>query len=156
MQFFSGSCTYSSISDLVTVYATDANLLNMKPGTAQQLFFFVSLSFIIFAFPASIISKKITRKKTILIGLVICIVSLFIGSFVRSPSQSTLLIVILVTFGIGWAFININSIAMLWDMARTPKQIGTYTGIYYFGSFLADVIGPMTVGYIMQYVTGLV
>ena len=41
-------------------------------------------------------------------------------------------------------------------MARTPKQIGTYTGIYYFGSFLADVIGPMTVGYIMQYVTGLV
>ena len=77
--------TYSSISYLVTVYATDANLLNMKPGTAQQLFFFVSLSFIIFAFPASIISKKITRKKTILIGLVICIVSLFIGSFVRSP-----------------------------------------------------------------------
>ena len=44
---------------------------------------------------------------------------------------------------------------MMWDMATTPKQIGTYTGLYYFASFLAAVLGPITLGYIMEYVTGL-
>ena len=33
---------------------------------------------------------------------------------------------------------------MLWDMARdTGNRLGPTRGIYYFGLFLADVIGPI-------------
>jgi MFS family permease len=148
--------TYYAFTDLFSLYATDPSILNMSRGTAQELFFLVSVSFIIFALPASILSKKITRKKTIVIGLLISIVTMFVATFIRSRSDTWLLFVVLITFGMGWAFINVNSIAMMWDMARTPKQIGTYTGIYYFGSFLAAILGPMTVGYVMQYITGLI
>jgi MFS family permease len=146
--------SYYALTDLVALFAV--NILKMTKGTAQELIFFVSVSFIIFALPASFLARKITRKKTIIIGLILCVGSLFSGIYFNFSSTGTVLIyVILIVFGMGWAFINVNSIAMLWDMASTPKQIGTYTGIYYFGSFLAAILGPITVGYVMQYITGI-
>ena len=48
--------------------------------------------------------------------------------------------------GIGWGFININSIVIVWEMAPTSKKIGTYTGVYYFFSFMAAILGPFMVG----------
>jgi Na+/melibiose symporter-like transporter len=145
--------THQAIESLLSLYAV--NIIGTTAGQAQQLLFIVSVSFILFAFVSSFLAKKITRKNTILIGLGICIVSLIIAIFIKGSSQIWILYVILVTYGAGWAFININSIAMMWDMATTPKQIGTYTGLYYFASFLAAVLGPITLGYVMQYIAGL-
>ncbi len=51
-----------------------------------------------------------------------------------------------VFFGLGYAFVNINTIVIIWQMAPTEKKIGTYTGVYYFFSFLAAIIGPGIVG----------
>jgi len=145
--------THQAIESLLSLYAT--KIIGILPGEAQQLLIYVSISFIIFAFVSSFLSKKLTRRITILIGLGICILSLLTAIFIKGPDQLWLLIVILITYGAGWAFINVNSIAMMWDMATTKKQIGTYTGLYYFASFLAAVLGPITLGYVMEYVTGL-
>lgn len=145
--------THQAIESLVSLYATE--IVGLSAGDAQILMTFVSVSFILFAIPSAILAKKITRRKTIIIGLILCITALFIGWTVQSSADYPILVTVLIVYGVGWAFINVNSIAMLWDMATTPKQIGTYTGLYYFGSFLAAVIGPLTLGYIMEYISGL-
>jgi Na+/melibiose symporter-like transporter len=150
---FAWFIAYQAVNSLMSLYAT--KLLGLSRGSAQQLMFIVSVVFLLFAIPSSMIAQKITRRKTILIGLILCSIALFVGTIVQNASFVPVLYVVLVIFGLGWACININSIAMLWDMAATPKQVGTYTGIYYFGSFLAAVVGPMTLGFTMQYISGL-
>jgi maltose/moltooligosaccharide transporter len=57
--------------------------------------------------------------------------------------------VILMAAGIGWAFININSLPMVVDMT-VDARIGTYTGLYYFASTLAAIAGPNVFGWIVQ------
>ena len=71
------------------------------------------------------------------------IVSLVIGYLLR---LQTVTIIILICFGIGWAFVNINSIVIVWELAPSIRKIGTYTGLYYFFSVLAAIIGPPLIG----------
>jgi len=52
----------------------------------------------------------------------------------------------LALLGIGWAMINTNSIVIVWELAPSEKKIGTYTGLYYFFSYFAAILGPMVVG----------
>ena len=51
-----------------------------------------------------------------------------------------------ILFGIGWALVNVNSIVIIWELAPNLKKIGTYTGLYYFFSVLAAILGPMLIG----------
>ncbi len=51
--------------------------------------------------------------------------------------------------GIGWALININSLPMVVDMTD-DDHIGTYTGLYYFASQAAAILGPVAFGGIIQ------
>jgi len=117
--------------------------LGLSSGMAGFMGNFVALSFIVFAFPAGIIATKIGRRKTIKIGLVIIGVALVMSFFIQ---EFIFVAIMLVCFGIGWALVNVNSIVIVWQMAPTEKKIGTYTGMYYFFSFLASIIGPGIVG----------
>ena len=54
--------------------------------------------------------------------------------------------ILLVIIGIGWSFVNVNSIVIIWELAPTNEKIGTYIGIYYFFSFLAAITGPLILG----------
>ncbi len=51
-----------------------------------------------------------------------------------------------VFLGIFWAFININSIVVVWALAPEGKT-GAYTGIYYFFSQLAAILSPIFMGF---------
>ena len=104
---------------------------------------FVALPFILMAFPAGILGSRLGRRSTIKIGLILFIIACFIIFFVPNP---TVIIICFIIAGVGWAFININSIVIVWEMAPTAKKIGTYTGVYYFFSFLAAILGPFIVG----------
>ncbi len=115
----------------------------MDRGPAGFMLNYVAIPFVLFAFPAGIIATKIGRRLTIKIGLVLFIVALFIGFLIPTITVITIAFVIA---GIGWALVNINSIVIVWEMARTEKKIGTYTGVYYFFSFMAAIIGPYLVG----------
>jgi cyanate permease len=57
--------------------------------------------------------------------------------------------VLLMFAGVGWAFININSLPMVVDMT-VDARIGTYTGLYYFASTLAAIIRPNVFGWIVK------
>ena len=136
---------YQGMEALFSIYAASGpnGVLGLSSGMAGFLFNFVAIPFIIAAFPLSLLASKIGRRLCIKIGLVIMIIALFIGFFVPTL---TVTIIALVCFGIGWAFVNVNSIVIVWELAPSLKKIGTYTGLYYFFSVLAAILGPGLLG----------
>jgi MFS family permease len=100
-----------------------------------------ALVFVIFAIPGGLLAVKFGRRRTIMVGLVGMIITLVIVSVMRD------FITVLVSLGLAgffWAFVNVNSIVMLWEISR--KKQGAYTGIYYVSSQFAAAIGPIVFG----------
>ena len=55
--------------------------------------------------------------------------------------NATTFAVILILAGFMWAMINVNSLPLVYDHGD-EKRIGAFTGLYYFSSQLAAVLGP--------------
>ncbi|MHA2391114.1 MAG: MFS transporter [Promethearchaeota archaeon] len=136
---------YQGIVALVSIYGV--NVLGYPEGLAGFLPFFVTIPLLITIYPLSILATKIGRRKAIKIGIIIWIVMLIIGFVMGLVGASLFIMAIPLAFlGVGWALINVNSIVIVWELAPTERKIGTYTGLYYFFSFLAAILGPMIVG----------
>ena len=158
---------FNAIETWFSLYATNANLVNItNPADASMLLGIYSLTFIIFAIPAGLIAKKIGRKKTMiigLIGLIVIMIPLVIFSLVPIPSLRVLVNflpfkwtweiiidgILLFFGGMFWAFVNINSIVVVWELAGTAR-LGTYTGLYYFFSALSAIASPVIAGAIFD------
>ncbi len=137
---------FQGLAALLTLYGT--NVLLQSDTLSGFLPFFVALPIIIFAYPFAIIAGKIGRRNAIKIGLVImitCLIIIFFVGFMRAAGLIPV-IILLVFAGIGWSFVNVNSIVIIWELAPSNEKIGTYTGIYYFFSFLAAITGPYILG----------
>ncbi|MGV9174180.1 MAG: MFS transporter, partial [Promethearchaeia archaeon] len=155
LAIFSWFVGYQGIQSLFTIYATSPETLELSSGFAGFMLNFVALPFIIFAVPSGIIATKIGRRITIKIGLIIMFSSLIIGSLtVLTTPNLIVLIIVLILAGIGWAMVNVNSIVIVWELAPTIEKMGTYTGVYYFFSVLAAIVGPGIVGAITD-LTGI-
>jgi MFS family permease len=120
----------------------------VKENEASNAMTYFGLMFILISIPAGLLSKKIGRKTTIMIGIVGLIVILGISLFLRNIH---LLTAVLSAGGIFWAFININSITMVWEIA-TNERLGTYTGLYYFFSQAAAVTAPPLFGVFFDFI----
>ncbi|MBY8987530.1 MAG: MFS transporter [Candidatus Lokiarchaeota archaeon] len=137
LAIFFAMSAYYGLMGLFTVYAQ--NTLSMTRGEAGGLKLFAGLTFLIAAFPLSVLAEKFGRKLFIKIGLVIFIIGALIGFSI--PTR-TVTIIALILLGIGYACIIVNTIVIVWAMAPSEKKIGTYTGVYYAFSFLAAIIAP--------------
>jgi MFS family permease len=121
----------------------------------------LSLFFVLFALPSGYLGSRIGRRITILIGIVIMALCMILMYFTPVATLTKVLTtlpilgevpvigLILMIAGIGWAFININSLPMVVDMT-TVAYLGTYTGLYYLFSTLAAIAGPIINGWIIQ------
>jgi len=119
--------------------------LGISPGTASIYAGSITVSFIIFAIPAGYLGTKYGRRSIILIGLTGLVVILLAGYFVIQGVVTFILVLVLA--GIFWACVNVNSLPLVYDYGD-EKRIGAYTGLYYFSSQLAAVLGP-TLGGVM-------
>jgi maltose/moltooligosaccharide transporter len=121
--------------------------LGMRPGTASIYAGLVTISFIIFSIPAGFLGTRFGRGPIIRIGLVGLIALLLFGYFFV---QGTLVfaIVLIVTGGF-WALVNVNSLPLVYDHGD-ERRIGAFTGLYYFSSQLAAVLGPTLGGLLVQ------
>ncbi len=121
--------------------------LGMRPGTAAIYSGLVTISFIIFAIPAGFMGTRFGRGPIIRIGLIGLIALLLFGYFFI---QSTIVfaIVLIVTGGF-WALVNVNSLPLVYDHGD-ERRIGAYTGLYYFSSQLAAVLGPTLGGVLVS------
>ncbi len=135
---------FNSIETWFTTYGVD--VLGVKASAASRMLTTVPLLFVIFALPAGFIGTSFGRKKTILVGIVLFSVDLVIIAFTKA---GIMLYILFAFAGIAWALINVNSITIVWELA-SAKKIGTYTGLYYFFSSLAQIIAPPLAGLIMD------
>ena len=123
------------------------NMLGVEVGAGAQMLTAFAATLIIFAIPSGLLATRIGRKPTILIGLGGMVLGTLAAYLVRSP---TVLLAVLAVMGAFWAFVNINSLPMVYDLAG-QRSIGAYTGLYYFASSLAAITGPILAGRLIDW-----
>ncbi len=117
----------------------------------------LTIASLISFFPASIVSDKIGRKWTIIIGLALLVIALvglifvpradatFVKDGITYNKAHILLFPCFIVAGIGWAFVNCCSYPMVVELSN-KKNIGKYTGIYYAASMAAQSLTPVVAG----------
>ncbi len=140
-------CGYNAVEAFFTTYATE--VLGMDPGSAASILTYFSLTLVAFAIPSGIIASKVGRRKVILTGLA-GLIGVFTPMLFIDNKQ--LIALLLLLGGIFWACININSLPMVVELAKS-NRIGSFTGYYYFFSFSAAIASPILFG-LLRDITG--
>ncbi len=159
---------YSAVETFFTLYAQEH--LGIDAGDGATLLSVFPLFFVLFAIPSGFIATRIGRRVAISFGLIV--VSIILALFYILPASTllspisplplvgiplseggprmlTMAGVMLIFGGIGWAFVNINSLPMVVELT-TPARIGTFTGLYYLFSTLSAIVGPNINGFAIQ------
>lgn len=100
--------------------------------------------------PIGIVSGKLGRKRTILVGIGLVTFSYFCGCLFQEFSG--LINLVFAVTGIGWAAINVNSYPMVVEMSKNT-DVGKYTGLYYTFSMAAQVVTPILSGFFLEHVS---
>lgn len=140
---------YNGIETFFTKYGQ--SYLGIQPSQATTTLAFISISFLVFAIPAGIIGTKIGKKNTIRMGVALAVLLTLAISFLK-PEQSNMLLLMRILFlgvGFAWASININSYPLVADMSPLGL-LGTYTGVYYLFSSIANIISPVLLGFLID------
>jgi len=121
--------------------------LGIEPGTASIYAASISVSVMLFALPAGLLGTRFGRRTIIRAGLTGLVLFLIAGYFIIQGAAT--FVVLLVVFGFFWALINVNSLPLVYDFGD-ERHIGVYTGLYYFASQSAAVIGPTLGGIVVD------
>ncbi len=113
--------------------------LGMTPGNASFAAGSVTISFILFAIPAGVLGTRLGRRRAILLGLTGLVAVLLLGFFIIQ--EPITFVIVLVLAGFFWATVNVNSLPLVYDYGD-ERRIGAYTGLYYFASQSAAILGP--------------
>lgn len=159
---------YSAVETFFTLYAQEH--LGIEAGDGATLLSVFPLFFVLFAIPSGFIAARIGRRVAISFGLIV--VAIVLALFYILPANTllvpisplplvgiplteggarmlTLAGVMLIFGGIGWAFVNINSLPMVVELT-TAARLGTFTGLYYLFSTLSAIVGPNVNGWAIQ------
>jgi maltose/moltooligosaccharide transporter len=98
--------------------------------------------------PIGLLSMAIGRKKTILIGMILLIISLG-NVFFLKENQPWLTAIIIAGAGTGWIMISINTYVMVVELSK-GYDVGRYTGYYYAASMTAQIFTPVFSGILMD------
>ncbi len=135
---------YNAITTAFSRYAT--KVWGMQGGGFANALMVATGAAILSYIPIGIISSKIGRKKTIIIGIIMMSISYFFGFLFKE--YSPLINVVFAFTGIGWAAISVNSYPMVVEMSRSA-DVGKYTGFYYTASMAAQVFTPIASGFLL-------
>ncbi len=144
---FSWFVGWNATEAFFTLYAR--NILGIEVGTGTQMLTAFAAMLIVFAIPSGLIATRVGRKPTIITGLAGMTAGVIAAMLIRSP---TVLLAVLAIMGGFWALVNINSLPMVYDLAKSGS-IGAYTGLYYFASSLAAITGPIVGGWLIDRTT---
>ena len=97
--------------------------------------------------PLGLLSSRVGRKATVLIGVAVMTACYAIAIFV--DKQTPLMYAIFGIVGIGWAAVNVNSYPMVVEMS-TGSNVGKYTGFYYTFSMAAQITTPLLSGFLID------
>lgn len=143
---------YNAISSNLSVYTTKT--LNLSAGVAF-IISGVSMGISAIAFiPVGALAAKIGRRKSIMLGFALAVVSFFlIFFFVHAGEKAIVPAVLFALFyliaGFGLIIANVNTFPMVTELS-TAETVGQYTGYYYTATMSAQAITPFIAGLIMD------
>lgn len=143
---------YNAVSSNLSVYTTKA--LNLSAGIAS-IISGVSMGISAIAFiPVGYMAAKIGRRKSIMIGFGLAVVSFILIFAVLKPGdEATVKMVLFMVFyliaGFGLIIANVNTFPMVTELS-TAETVGQYTGYYYMATMSAQAITPAIGGAIMD------
>ena len=143
---------YNGVSTWFSVYASAS--WNMSLGQANLCLTIATAGAIVSYIPAGSGASRIGRRKTIRLGSLM-LTAAFASGFAYtlvSDQFSVLLYGLFTLVGIGWAFINVNSLPMVLEMCK-GSEVGKFTGLYYTFSMSAQIATPIVAGWLLENVS---
>ena len=140
---------YNGVSTWFSVYASAS--WNMSLGQANTCLTIATAGAIVTYIPSGTVASKFGRKKTIRLGTLL-LTAAFASAFVytlMSDAFSPILYGLFTLVGIGWAFINVNSLPMVLEMCK-GSEVGKFTGLYYTFSMSAQIATPIVAGWLLE------
>ena len=140
---------YNGVSTWFSVYASAS--WNMSLGQANTCLTIATAGAIVTYIPSGTVASKFGRRKTIRLGtllLTAAFASAFLYTLV-SDQFSPILYGLFTLVGIGWAFINVNSLPMVLEMCK-GSEVGKFTGLYYTFSMSAQIATPIVAGWLLE------
>ena len=143
---------YNAVSSNLSIYTTKT--LGLDAGIAS-IISGVSMGFSAIAFiPVGYMAAKLGRRKTIMIGLALAVVSFLLIFIVVRPNSNemvpaALFALFYLVSGFGLIIINVNTLPMVVELS-TDSTVGQYTGYYYVATMSAQAVTPMFAGMVMD------
>ncbi len=172
LRFFIAICfwnlSYATVEAFYNLYAI--NHLGISAANGTRLLAESSFIVLLFSLPAGYIGSWLGRRRTVITGMVIAIISFLVGFFlppvtllepltnlpvlgvVLVPGAPAALVpagALIMFNSIGWAFIVINTLPMMMDMGH-PARLGAFTGLYYMFAQVSAIISPNINGWIIS------
>ena len=143
---------YNAVSSNLSIYTTKS--LNLSAGVAS-IISGVSMGISAIALiPVGYMAAKIGRRKSIMIGFAMAVVSFVLICFAVRPSDNAAIPAVLFALfyliaGFGLIIANVNTFPMVTELS-TAETVGQYTGYYYVATMSAQAITPAIGGAIMD------
>ncbi|MBQ8619627.1 MAG: MFS transporter [Clostridia bacterium] len=139
---------YNGVTTAFSRYAI--TVWKMEGGGFASCLMVATVAAILSYIPIGALASRIGRKKTILFGLTLMLISFSAVFFY--PTYNVTANFFFMLIGCGWAAVGVNSLPMVVEMSR-GSEIGKYTGLYYTFSMTAQIITPILSGLLLQYVS---
>ena len=136
---------YNAVTTAFSRYAT--HVWGLENGGYANCLMMATVAAIISYIPIGMISGKIGRKKTILLG--ITLITICYAAAGLFSSYHPVMVVFFAIIGFAWAAINVNSLPMVVEISAAG-DVGKYTGFYYTFSMAAQVITPILSGFLLE------
>ena len=143
---------YNGVSTWFSVYASAS--WNMSLGQANLCLTIATAGAIVTYIPSGSVASKLGRRRTIRFGSLL-LTAAFASAFgytLISDQFSPILYALFTLVGIGWAFINVNSLPMVLEMCK-GSEVGKFTGLYYTFSMSAQIATPIVAGWLLENVS---
>ena len=139
---------YNGVTTAFSRYAV--TVWKMEGGGFASCLMVATVAAIISYIPIGVVSSKIGRKKSIMIGLLLMLISY--TSVFFYPTYNATANFFFALIGVGWAAVGVNSLPMVVEMSK-GSDIGKYTGLYYTFSMTAQIFTPIISALLLQYVS---
>jgi predicted MFS family arabinose efflux permease len=120
--------------------------LGLSENTANFSLLLLTVVGAAFAYPMGLLADKITRKRVMVLGILLYGLALLSGSFFKG---STALYVIMSIVGVGFVTIQVTSYAILAELVP-PARLGEFMGIFNFFISISQFIANNTMGILLD------
>ncbi|MBQ4573214.1 MAG: MFS transporter [Clostridia bacterium] len=138
-------CGTNAITTFFALFAAEVLGKTTSEATIMTTLFAVCSA--VAAIPAGKMGKKLGRKKTILIGLVV-----FMAVFLLYVVTGSMAVIWLALIFGGFAnmLITVNTLPLVLEIGGIDK-VGTFTGYYYTATFSAQIASPIVYGVVRMF-----